>query len=428
VLFRSDYNVFGPAPTTVVATGAVFNRFVEQGGPDTFVTLGGDLVNGRTVSFTAIEGNVSGGGLSTQVPVRPANAPVQTVTVTDDGSPITITVPTELPAEKWEALLADEMGPGGHVTDVRDGPGESVVVELEQGVSYDLRIGRAVVGTGNATAEPTYLTVDGGATFDVAEGGSRTFTVQVRDRYNNPVSGVTVDASAEHGSVTAVEDDVTDAAGRVTFRYEYASNIDGQASVSDQVNVSFDSVPVAGAPFDGSSPENATVQLTVHNTDRSGIEEAQPLPLNPTNESGELVILRSTIDGQGCDDGTSCVSMHFHNPLSAEQRIIRARYVFYSPSSQGRSGWSPPTDATLRNATLERGGDYQSITAFSVSGSDSGHLTIDFGEEVVEGDFYVLSVLIDTDGDRVPNRYATYFVAPRSDGNSNNNGKGKGPK
>ena len=236
--YTPDYNEYGSAPVTVYEPWAVYNRIDGR----TLPVSGTDLIEGRRISLVALDGAYADSSADTVgVDADPNSAPVRTVTVSDDGEPITLTIPTGLRNDSWARLLESELDPAGTDDDrhVRrfscqrepPAPCGELTVTLEPG-TYDLRLGEVAVGTGSSRTTAAYLTdVEGGAS-SITEAGRQRLTVEARDRYDNPVSGVTVTGSVDgDGSLRAVSP-VTDSDGRATFVYEAPDAINGTRDVS----------------------------------------------------------------------------------------------------------------------------------------------------------------------------------------------------
>jgi hypothetical protein len=157
------------------------------------------------------------------------------------------------------------MGSEGYVEGVYEVPGEDAVnVSLEQGVTYELRM--AKVGVGSATSEEgaEYVTAVQGDGVSIAEAGSQKLVVEVRDRFNNPVSNVTVDASivqsAGAGDDVTPSSATTDSDGEATFTYEAPEDVTGTQAA--KVNATF-----GGG---GDEKSRATLDVAVLDSDGSG--------------------------------------------------------------------------------------------------------------------------------------------------------------
>ncbi|ELZ96788.1 PKD domain-containing protein [Haloferax mucosum ATCC BAA-1512] len=260
--YRPGYNVMQNAPTTVYENTVAYNRF-DNGYNGTL--SGQSLVDGRTISLVLLAGNYSENGVgSATIDAQAVSRATRTVSVTNNASAnnVTITVPTKLSADDWRTILTDaeELDGSGdtsndaYVHAVREGPtDESVVFVMERGATYDLRIGNVGVGSGIETPSPHYLTTTGPSSETVDSGGSETVTFEVRDRYNNPVSGVSVNFSASSAAVSLSTDSATtDADGRVEV------TVTGQSAGTAAVLGSFDDDTFASA-----TRQDASVSVTV---------------------------------------------------------------------------------------------------------------------------------------------------------------------
>ena len=239
IAYSPGYNYYDGAPQTVYENTVLYNNRSGQ----ITIRKGQRLIDGRELSLVFVQGERSISRSGT-VTIEPRTLSASTVDVdlrSPDAEPMLLRIPTQLPAERWEALLADQYDPSGTESDayVRSyactgGTGDAcgtLLVELEPGVTYDTKLTK--VGLTQSTAEPAaYLT----AVDDpdpVAEGTTKQFTVQLRDRYNNPVSGtrLVVDQPAA-GTVTGPRQSgegatyaITDADGRATFTLEAPTNV-----------------------------------------------------------------------------------------------------------------------------------------------------------------------------------------------------------
>lgn len=251
-----DYNEYGSAPVTVAEPWVVADRFEET----TRATTEQDLVDGRRLDLVAFEGERSASSAGdVSIAVEPTSAPARPVTVRDDGEPVTLTIPTQLPEDEWEDLLEDELDPAGETGNDRyvtgidcqqaaPEPCGELTLTLEEGATYELRLGAVAIGSGVDEEAEAYLTdIDGNATA-IPETGRQRLVVEARDRFDNPVSGVSVSGGVDgDGSVRAV-DPVTDSEGRATFVYEAPADIDGSSDV--EATLRFDERTEAEVAFD----------------------------------------------------------------------------------------------------------------------------------------------------------------------------------
>lgn len=205
LLYRPSYNEYDLAPRTRYRAGVVANEFESA----TLVAAGDSFVDGRRVALTMLAGDYESNGVDrVGLVTQPLSAPARSVTVTDDGGPVTVTVPTALPESRWMELLAEErVSNGGHITAVScsGGPGDAcgrLTVRLEPGVGYQLRLAQVGLGGGAVAPGPAYLVEDGLPAASVPAGTRTRFDVAVRDRFDNPVAGAAVDAVVVSGPGT----------------------------------------------------------------------------------------------------------------------------------------------------------------------------------------------------------------------------------
>lgn len=247
--YEPGYNVFTGAPDTVYENTALYT----VGGDGTVVDVTGqDVVDGTTVTLVALDGRLSRTTSDTySVDFEALSAPSTSVAVTNaSNGNVTVSFPSRRGAGWWNASLAesgelDEFG--GHVVDVRGtsaGDFENVTIELEGDVTYTLRMAKVGVGSGADDPGKSYVVDVAGDGTSVRSGNTRQLVVEVRDRYSNPVSGVTVtvddsDTDLVGGSLDATEA-TTGSDGRATF--EFTGGSAGTATVV--VNVSDDATPL----------------------------------------------------------------------------------------------------------------------------------------------------------------------------------------
>jgi hypothetical protein len=262
LVYRPEYSVYPNAPTTVYESSVLVNRFAEN----TSITLTDQaVVDGRRITFVTVTGNLSKATSDTvSVDARPVSAAGDRVSVSASGGDnVTLTVPTTVGADVWRTrLLAEEMDTGNpdddrYVSDVRNVTGEQAVeIELESGATYELGLARVGVGTGVTSERAAYLTVVD-APAALAPGETGRVVLEVRDRFNNPVSGVTVDGATVDGDLSPPEV-TTSPDGRAVF--EYSNSDAGTVEVTFTLD---DAVDPAGNGFDASKPENASVEIEV---------------------------------------------------------------------------------------------------------------------------------------------------------------------
>jgi len=260
LVYQPNYNLYGGAPTTVYEHSALVNDFR----PGTVPLAGQAFIEGRQITLVALNGSLDTTRSGTaSVDVRPVSASTRTVTVTNrTDSPVRIELPTRFERPVWEELLADQVD-NGYVEDfdvVNGSSFNTLVVELTPGENYTLRLAKAGIGTGVGGTDPAYMTRVTANETAVPEEGAQTLVVEVRDAYNNPVSGVNVAGEALLGHL--LDGNVTtDGNGRATFRYR-APPVGSETVTAVQF-----SYPDRSGPFDASSPEDVALGVTIQNTE-----------------------------------------------------------------------------------------------------------------------------------------------------------------
>jgi hypothetical protein len=291
------------------------------------------------------------------------------------------------------------------------------------------------VGTAVSGVEAAYAVPVDGDGEALVENSTQQVTVEVRDRFNNPVAGVDVNATLvgpAGGSIGPAPGDrnrtnlTTDAAGRVTLTYRAPADLTGTDTAAATVRFGFGNGTAAlrGSGYDPRGPTNVSVNLTVENADGSGVS-GPGSGINP-NGDGAVVLRGAGISSSGCALGTTCrVNVFLENTASSGTRTIeRARFNFYDVDNQPGTGnanqRSPPSTveffnttsgtATLRSASS--GGAFEAVEATVPASQSAVGVRLQFSAangdpfEVLQGDFFVMSVVFE-DG-----ATATYFVAP----------------
>jgi len=266
IAYKPEYNVYGGAPETVYEHSVVYNQFREANVTRTEQAM----VDGRDITLVALNGSMSRSESgSVTVDVQPKSQSSRTVRVTNatDTSNVSVSFLSRLPASEWETLLDEEIDPNPgdtsnekYVASVAgtEGPDSlnEITIVFERGATYRLKMAKAGVGTRVTDESEAYLTTVDSDSISVSRGSSEEIVLEVRDAYNNPVSGVTVNGSASAGSLTTSTES-SDSDGRVTFEYQADSNT---PVATNQVNFSLRRLD---SSFDGKTPENVSVSVEV---------------------------------------------------------------------------------------------------------------------------------------------------------------------
>lgn len=413
VVYDPSYNLYENAPETTYLSTVLYNDF-EDG-----VTIKdkGSLVSGNRITLIVVDGQLAESSVnSVSLSPKALSAPARTVSVTgQSGNNIVITVPTTLDASTWENDILD-----GEPNVVAVNPnGDAVDIELDGSVTYELRMAKIGIGSGTTEEGAHYLTEVEGNDTSVQVNGKQKIVLEVRDRFNNPVTDATVNLSVDgpgelqtenQGPSTDLDDVETDDSGHVTATYIAPSSISTNPKEID-VKASLNGDPSAGS-FDSGAKENVSVNVRV--TDPS-LTATPPAPI--FNPPDGVVLNGSVVTGTACPGTPSreCeVDVTFDNTDSNEQTMNEVRFVFYSDDSQGHSPGTTDPTVEFHNPsgpTLELGGQFDDSIDITIAGSSSQTITLRFFDasgdprEVDSGEFFVLSFIID--GER-----QTYFIAP----------------
>jgi len=237
LVYEADYNEYDNAARRVREVGIGYDEF-----RDGTVVRTQPFIDGATIELVtfnrSFEAQSSGSELIEPTDV---SGPATTVPVNNaaPNESIRIEVPTSLDNETWsEALKGELVENGGHVESFSvNNTTDRLVVHLEPGITYDLRM--ADIGFGEADSEePLYMVPspgsEGPASVDVGREGS--VSVEVRDKYNNPVGGVDLTAELAPGNGTiangttsgTVVNVSTNASGIATVRYDAPNGFDAE--------------------------------------------------------------------------------------------------------------------------------------------------------------------------------------------------------
>jgi hypothetical protein len=392
----TDYNQYTTAPDLRIEGGVIYERS-ETGYVS--VVSDGPVVDGRRISLVSYAGEFGSGGSETlDLTVTSLSGPSQRVTVGDTGTPMTLTLYTELPESVWETdLLEGEYDPsssidGAYVSDVSclsgAAPNEpcdgDIQLTFESGAVYELTLSRLSLDAGDALGAK-YLVYGGPATPSVSSTGTD-LTVQVRDELNNPVSGQPVtfvsgdgefDGEASPYEVTTDQDGyasatfVPDGDGPVDVTVEY--DLDGSGGISDYERVEYGGLLVdgrdestnSGVENDIINPSTGTVVLT----------DVSIVSTGGGNGNGNG-------NGGGSDD---YIKMEFTNLADADKTITDARVNFYYAASPGGSGGTPPVSARLSYDDFATGEDEMTVGGAFVDVTDRT-ISDETGSNVVDID------------------------------------------
>ena len=207
IRYTPRYNEYDNPPELVYEHSLVAAEFDRS----VLARTGQTAVENDALSLTLIDGNLTESGVGTRgIDTEVLSQNGRSVSVEENGGPIVLVLPTTVDsAEKREKLAqewAREIETDANVTALDD---ESAIrIELTE-TDVSLRLSQIGVGSDTTPADESngYITVVGDG--PVAPG--ETFTVEVRDRFNNPVSDAQVTPDSGLSQVRTDED------GRATF-------------------------------------------------------------------------------------------------------------------------------------------------------------------------------------------------------------------
>ncbi|MFB6284236.1 MAG: Ig-like domain-containing protein [Halobacteria archaeon] len=223
VTYIPDYNYYSNAPQTSYDNGLVYNYRPNQDGNSNATLNEQSMVNGKDLFLVAVNGSISTSKVGSEgVTLKPMSTSEYAVALTNESNQnITLSIDTRLTDKNWTKALNDV----NHVHDVTSGNGDTVNVTLKGNNTYNLRM--AEVGLDKSgSPNPHYITNIAGNRTNVSQNRNTDLTAQVRDRFNNPVSGVEVNATVVDGKGTFSDSDsnkTTGSSGKVTFTYEAPS-------------------------------------------------------------------------------------------------------------------------------------------------------------------------------------------------------------
>ena len=403
IMYTPDYSEYENAPTTYIDNGVLFNGF-EDGEQSSLSDQ--SLVSGTNINLNLVGGRLSRSSVgAASIDVNPVSAPSQPLTIggeerIDGGqNPVNVTVPTLLSERRWDELLADErVENGGRIaaTEYAEGdPYNRLTVVLEPG-EYTLRTSKVAVGPTDEVQEPGYIVARGETGRNVEAGTNETLTVEVRDRYNNPVGGATVEPTVTDGPGEVYpEAGVTNDEGIVSFTYVPPSTV----TTSDQAEVSLS----IGDGAEGMV--NFSVRVFEETADGGTGGGGETGGIDQGGDSDVFVSSVDRLRGGSSNEA----NVVFRNDDVEDKAIERAKFVFFYDA-----GNCPCADRLRLGAgpVLEAGGETRDLNdPVEIPAGGAETVSFDFGTtgrgggfSVRRGDFAVVRFGF-SDGSR-----STYFI------------------
>lgn len=403
VTYSSNYKEFRDAPVAITYEHGIVASSYDHDA--TLVRQSSPIVSGNAINLVTLTGTIDKQGIDrTTVPVTAMSRSPATISVTGDGGDdITISLPTTLPEEIWTELLSAERDTGNLLAlEYNDGDPATVTLVLDGSVTYDLRSASIGVGDGPQPTQPSYLDRLQGGGAVVPLGSSERLTVEVRDQFNAPKSGVEVTFEVVAGG--------GEFRGSGIASHTVTSNANGQASAVFAPTSKGQSVVNATATLNDEpdTQEEERVRFTVTTPDDTGGDGDIINPRDPNS------VTLDTVDVSG-----GSVTMTFENLADSSRQWTEIRIPFLSKSpGQALPATLDITPENRNTLTVALGEDFRAITQgpdntpspllFDSAGTAGATktVTVDFppGQQLNQINFFVVTVL---DQNGTP---TTYFV------------------
>lgn len=207
VSYEPTYRRYDDAPTTYYEHGITYNEFNLDGNTRYSFLSDQNIINDNNINLVTLGGDMN--VASTQeitVNSNPVSAPSNTVAVEANNAQIRL--PTNLDEDTWRNNLLDDEPRVEGVTKPND---DEVVIELQDGI-YTMTLSRAFVSnqssevsTPSIYSTPDDLYIGWDQDQVILREESRTqIDAQVRDTYDNPVTGIPVYSYARDSSGACV--------------------------------------------------------------------------------------------------------------------------------------------------------------------------------------------------------------------------------
>jgi len=398
VTFTPSYNEFDGSPVTVAGQGVY--RLPEG---RVLPISTGSTISGNRITLVTVRSDLGASGRSVSVTADPVSTATRTVVVTGTGGTFNVTVPTPIPASAWNDTVAPDVVANPNVVTTDPIGDDSVRIEFNGSRQYELRLAAVELraqSDSSAVQQPdgSYLIgLTGNET--ISTNGTSPVAVEVRDRYNNPVSGVDVTFNITAGDATFAGSGTgrvvtTDGSGRApvalrpggsgTITVEAKSDLDGNGTIESYERTRFGISASDGSTDDDGGAEN----------------------INPADD-GDVILQRGvTGPGQG---GNDLITVFFDNTASETRTITDARIGFYYADG---NNVRPPSNLDLGATQLTVPGTLTNLEeSQQLSPGEVDSIDITFTDESggkgvpASGDFLVLTVRYQETGE-----VNTYFI------------------
>ena len=233
VVYDPNYHEFQNPPDLVYDSTTLLSRFDDA----TLWASGQTMFDGQRITLVAFDGDYDrGSSQSVSVDLDPISASTTDVAITNEtGENVTVQFASQRTASAWRSLLREEeqwYNQSGSVVDVSSGGSldssfDLVTVELEQDQTYTLRMAKVGMGTGTTNSNTTYITSIGPTNVSQNE----EVVAEVRDEFNNPISGVEVTPNVRSGTCD-IDPKRTDSFGQVYYQCDNSAEV--QLKIGDR--------------------------------------------------------------------------------------------------------------------------------------------------------------------------------------------------
>ena len=341
-VYEPNYNEYRNPPNTTLEYGVLYNQY-DNG--ENVIVNEGSVVRGNQITLTFFGGDLSRGQSgSLSLEALPASAPARTVSVQpESGNDIEIKLPTKLSADTWENDILDGEA---NVLRVESVTGEDAVVLVLDGTqdTYDLRMSVVGIGPNSPDPDSEYMISKDGPLVRTGQSTSALVTLEVRDKYNNPVADEDIELNLNGQGSLPQTTVTTNRQGQATVQYKPAKGT-GKPPYTSTIEASYETNPRTGNPraFDKDEEEDVAVDVQV---------QGQPTGTKPSVVTFELKT-----------SGTSCV-----DPQSP---------LFGNESTQLNISWEASITGSnsLSSARIEmvdqQNGQLATSTRYSLSGKNA---------------------------------------------------------
>jgi hypothetical protein len=382
-VYEPNYNEYRNSPNTTLEYGVLYNQY-DNG--ENVIINEGSVVRGNQITLTFLGGDLTKGQSgSVSLEALPASAPARTVSVKPDDptSAVEIKLPTRLSADTWENEILDDQlqSAGGNVIEVVDaGPNQdAVILRLEGGqITYDIRM--AVVGIGPDSPDPDseYMISRDGPLVTTGQSTSALVTLEVRDKYNNPVADEDIELDLDGQGSLAQTTVTTNRQGQATVQYQPAGGAPNPPYTAT-IQASYQTNPRTSSPrpFDASLKEDVAVDVEVR---------GRPTGIKPSVD--EFVL--------NDNDNTTCVNTKSIPFLGDEAAQLN---ITWDASISGGNN--------LSSARIEmvdkQNGQLATSTRYSLNSSSAGD-TLNIRDDRPNDDScnkdYEVTIYVESDGGR----------------------------